>query len=57
MAFDPHFPFSRQHGADPAPEFQERLTSCPVARVELWDKSRPWLVVKHEDVREVLTDI
>ncbi|EEU33536.1 uncharacterized protein NECHADRAFT_89386 [Fusarium vanettenii 77-13-4] len=56
MASDPHFPFARQNGAEPAPEFQQRLTSCPVARVELWDKSHPWLVVKHKDVREVLTD-
>ncbi|KAL2012978.1 hypothetical protein VTN00DRAFT_503 [Thermoascus crustaceus] len=52
----PKFPFSRPSGAEPPIEFADLRASNSVSRVELWDGSHPWLVVKHEDVCKVLTD-
>lgn len=52
----PHFPFARPKGTEPATEYARLLKNEPISRVELWDKSHPWLVVKHKDVCEVLTD-
>lgn len=42
-------------GAAPA-EFHRLLSDFPVSRVRLPDGSEVWLVVRHEDVRRVLTD-
>ncbi|KAI9739598.1 MAG: hypothetical protein M1834_006316 [Cirrosporium novae-zelandiae] len=52
----PKFPFSRPYGAEPALEYANLRKNHPVSRVELWNGSHPWLVVKHKDVCEVLTD-
>jgi nitric oxide reductase len=52
----PEFPFERPRAAEPPTEFTKLRSSCPVSRVTLWDRSQPWLVVKHEDVCNVLTD-
>ncbi|GCB27416.1 cytochrome P450 55A2 [Aspergillus awamori] len=52
----PSFPFARPNGDKPPAEFHHLLRRCPVSHVELWDGSHPWMVVKHKDVRDVLTD-
>ncbi|KAL4886856.1 cytochrome P450 [Aspergillus karnatakaensis] len=53
------FPFARAGGdkGDQPPEpFQTLLQSCPVSRVEMFDGSHPYMVVKHKDVCDVLAD-
>ena len=52
----PKFPFSRPQAWDPPTEYAQLRKTEPVSRVELWDRSHPWLVVKHKDVTSVLTD-
>jgi nitric oxide reductase len=52
----PKFPFSRPQAWDPPIEYAQLRKTEPVSRVELWDGSHPWLVVKHKDVTNVLTD-
>ena len=52
----PDFPFSRPHEAQPAAEYAHLRSTEPVSRVKLWDDSNPWLVVKHQDIVQVLTD-
>ncbi|KXL50294.1 hypothetical protein M433DRAFT_7445 [Acidomyces richmondensis BFW] len=52
----PHFPFSRIAGIEPPPEYAKLRETNPVSQVELWDGSHPWLVVKHKDITQVLTD-
>ena len=37
-------------------EYAKLRSTEPVSRVELWDGSHPWLVVKHQDITKVLTD-
>lgn len=52
----PKFPFSRPADTQPAVEYAKLRATDPVSQVELWDKSHPWLVVKHKDITKVLTD-
>jgi len=52
----PKFPFARPAAAEPPVEYARLRATNPVSRVELWDGSHPWLVVKHNDVCNVLTD-
>lgn len=52
----PGFPFARTRAAEPPAEFAKLRATCPVSRVKLWDNSEPWIVTKHEDVCNVLTD-
>jgi cytochrome P450 len=53
IEFPPPAPVSP---ADPAPEVFAQLRSCPVARAELPDGSKAWLVGGYAQVRQVLTD-
>ncbi|KAH8723372.1 cytochrome P450 [Phaeosphaeriaceae sp. PMI808] len=52
----PSFPFARPQAWDPPAEYAQLRKANPISRVELWDGSQPWLVVKHKDVVAVLTD-
>lgn len=52
----PKFPFARPQAWDPPAEYAQLRKDEPISRVELWDGSKPWLVVKHQDVVSVLTD-
>jgi cytochrome P450 len=52
----PNFPFKRPDGAEPATEYAKLRQTEPVSRVKLWDGSQPYLVVKHNDITQVLTD-
>ncbi len=52
----PHFPFARPRDVQPALEYAELRKDAPFSRVKLWDHSQPFLVVKHKDITEVLTD-
>ncbi|KAF4543073.1 Cytochrome P450 [Lasiodiplodia theobromae] len=52
----PKFPFARPHGAEPPVEYARLRATNPISRVELWDGSRPWLLVKWKDIVSVATD-
>ncbi|KAF2249734.1 cytochrome P450 [Trematosphaeria pertusa] len=56
MSSPPSFPFARPQAWDPPAEYAKLRATNPVSRVQLWDGSQPWLVVKHKDVVSVLTD-
>lgn len=52
----PHYPFARPRDVEPAVEYANLRKSNPISQVELWDGSHPFLVVKHKDITQVLTD-
>jgi cytochrome P450 len=52
----PSFPFARPHGTEPPKEYAELRSKCPVARAKLFDGSNIWLITKHKDLKQVLTD-
>jgi len=52
----PSFPFARPKGAEPPLEYAQLRANDPISQVELFDGSIAWLVVKHKDIRSVLTD-
>jgi len=52
----PKFPFARPEAAVPPLEYTRLRANDPVSQVELWDGSLAWLVVKHKDICNVLTD-
>jgi nitric oxide reductase len=52
----PSFPFARPKGTEPPVEYAQLRANDPVSQVELFDGSIAWLVVKHKDIRSVLTD-
>lgn len=52
----PKFPFARPFGAEPPLEYAKLRKTDPVSKVELWDGSHAWLVVKHEHICSVLVD-
>jgi cytochrome P450 len=51
----PEYPMARASGCpfDPPPALR---TLAPVSRVRLWDRSTPWLITRHADVRAILAD-
>ncbi|TGZ76836.1 cytochrome P450 [Ascodesmis nigricans] len=52
----PQFPFKRPTGTEPPAEYAKMRAKCPVAKVQLFDGSQPFLVTKHKDICDVLTD-
>jgi cytochrome P450 len=53
------FDFAAERGEcpyDPPPVFQRRLAERPVSRMRLWNDQPVWMVMRHADVRAVLTD-
>ncbi|KAI9699556.1 MAG: hypothetical protein M1820_007187 [Bogoriella megaspora] len=51
----PQFPFLRQHGVEPAPENAELRHKCPIAKAQLFDGKKVWMVMKHKDICEALS--
>ncbi len=52
----PAFPFQRTCPFDPPPQYAAARATGAVTPVSLWNGKRAWLVTRHEDVRNVLSD-
>ena len=52
----PLFPFKRTCPFDPPPQYAEARRAGPICPVSLWDGKRAWLVTRHEEIRQVLSD-
>ena len=52
----PAFPFQRTCPFDPPPQYAAARAAAPVCPVTLWNGKRAWLVLRHAEVREVLSD-
>ncbi len=49
------YPMSRECPFDPPPQYGELRRDAPFKKVRLWDGSQPWLLTRHKDVKEVLS--
>ena len=52
----PSFPFARSHPLQPPPQLIRLLAESPVSQVRLENGQRVWLVLRHADVRSLMTD-
>lgn len=52
----PDFPFPRSDPLQPPPELKRLLASAPVSKVRLEGGQVAWLVLRHADVRALMTD-
>jgi cytochrome P450 len=52
----PAFPFQRTCPFDPPPQYAAARAAAPVCPVTLWNGKRAWLVLRHAEVRKVLSD-
>ncbi len=52
----PAFPFQRTCPFHPPPQYAAARAAAPVCPVTLWNGKRAWLVLRHVEVREVLSD-
>ncbi|HET6704288.1 cytochrome P450 [Amycolatopsis sp.] len=54
----PRFPAARARNCplDPAPALRAVQATAPIARVEIWDGSTPWLISGYDEVRTLLRD-
>lgn len=52
----PLYPFSRTCPFDPPPQYTDARANAAVSPVKLWNGKRAWLVTRHADIRQVLSD-
>ena len=52
----PAFPFRRTCPFDPPPQYAQARAAGPVFPVTLWNGKRAWLVTRHDEIRQVLSD-
>ena len=52
----PSFPFPRSDPLQPPPALKRLLACAPVSKVRLENGQRVWLVLRHADVRALMTD-
>src|SRR5258707_10656646 len=52
----PRFPFPRELPFDPPPLYAAARGEKPIFPVTLWNGQRAWLLLRHDDLRSVMTD-